>query len=222
MIDNDWLLYLQEEFKKPYYKKLYEFVKKEYSEGIVFPPSEDIFNAFSLTSLSSVKVVLLGQDPYHEEGQAHGLSFSVKPGIKIPPSLKNMYKEIYEEYGFDIPNNGYLVKWAKEGVLLLNTVLTVREGHANSHKNQGWELFTDAVIRAVNLQDRPIVYFLWGNNARSKKTLITNPRHLVLETVHPSPLSAYDGFFGCGHFKKANDFLERNNISPIDWKIENI
>ncbi|MCR4959984.1 MAG: uracil-DNA glycosylase [Lachnospiraceae bacterium] len=222
MIDNDWLPYLSEEFKKPYYKDLYNFIKEEYSTHTIYPPSEDIFNALKTTPIANIKVVILGQDPYHEPGQAHGMCFSVKPGIQTPPSLQNMYKEIREEYGYDIPNNGYLVKWAQQGVLLLNTVLTVRRGAANSHKNKGWEKFTDAVIRAVNEQDRPIVYLLWGANARSKKALVTNPKHLVLETVHPSPLSAYNGFFGCGHFKLANEYLEKNGIAPIDWKIDDI
>ena len=222
MIDNDWIIYLKDEFSKPYYKELYEFIKKEYSEHVIYPPSEDIFNALKTTPIGNVKVVILGQDPYHEPGQAHGMCFSVKPGIPTPPSLQNMYKELKEEYGYAIPNNGYLVKWAEQGVLLLNTVLTVRKGAANSHKGKGWEQFTDAVIKAVNTQDRPIVYLLWGANARSKKSLITNPKHLVLETVHPSPLSAYNGFFGCGHFKKANEYLEQNNITPIDWEIDDI
>lgn len=222
MIDNDWLPYLSEEFKKPYYKDLYNFIKEEYSTHTIYPPSEDILYALKTTPIANVKVVILGQDPYHEPGQAHGMCFSVKPGIQTPPSLQNMYKEIREEYGYDIPNNGYLVKWAEQGVLLLNTVLTVRRGAANSHKNKGWEKFTDAVIRAVNEQDRPIVYLLWGANARSKKALVTNPKHLVLETVHPSPLSAYNGFFGCGHFKLANEYLEKNGIAPIDWKIDDI
>ena len=222
MIDNSWLPVLKEEFSKPYYKKLYEFVKEEYSNYIVYPPSEDIFNALTYTPFENVKVVLLGQDPYHEPGQAHGLSFSVKPGVKIPPSLMNMYKELNDELGLYIPNNGYLKKWADQGVLMMNTVLTVRQGLANSHKNKGWEQLTDAVIKAVNEIDRPVVYFLWGGNARAKKSLITNPKHLVLETVHPSPLSAYNGFFGCGHFKMANEFLEKNGIDLIDWQIENI
>lgn len=222
MIDNSWLPVLKEEFSKPYYKKLYEFVKEEYSNYIVYPPSEDIFNALTYTPFENVKVVLLGQDPYHEPGQAHGLSFSVKPGVKIPPSLLNMYKELNDELGLYIPNNGYLKKWADQGVLMMNTVLTVRQGLANSHKNKGWEQLTDAVIKAVNEIDRPVVYFLWGGNARAKKSLITNPKHLVLETVHPSPLSAYNGFFGCGHFKMANEFLEKNGIDLIDWQIENI
>ncbi len=219
MIDNEWLPYLEPEFKKPYYRELYNFIKEEYSKYVIYPPSEDIFNALKYTPINKVKVVLLGQDPYHEPGQAHGLSFSVKPGVKIPPSLVNMYKELNSEYGYPIPDSGYLVKWAEQGVLLMNTVLTVRAGVANSHKNKGWENFTDAVIRAVNTQDRPIVYFLWGSNARAKKSLITNEKHLVLETVHPSPLSAYNGFFGCNHFKLCNEFLEKNGVSPIDWAI---
>lgn len=222
MIDNEWLPFLEEEFSKPYYKELYSFVKNAYSNDVIYPPSQDIFNALKHTSINDVKVVLLGQDPYHEYGQAHGMSFSVKPGVKIPPSLLNMYKELNDELGCFIPNNGYLEKWANQGVLLLNTVLTVKEGCANSHKGKGWENFTDAVIKAVNKQDRPIVYFLWGSNARAKKALITNPRHLILETVHPSPLSAYNGFFGCGHFKMANEFLTANGCEPIDWQIDNI
>lgn len=222
MIDNDWLPYLKPEFGKDYYKDLYNFIKKAYGESVVYPPSEDIFNALKYTPYSNVKVVLVGQDPYHEPGQAHGLSFSVRPGVKTPPSLLNMYKEIKAEFGYDIPNNGYLKKWADQGVLLLNTVLTVKSGIANSHKNKGWEQFTDAVIKAVNQKDSPVVYFLWGNNARAKKALIDNPKHLVLETVHPSPLSANNGFFGCGHFKMANEYLVKNGIDPIDWKIDDI
>lgn len=222
MIDNEWLSYLKPEFSKPYYKALYEFVREEYKNNVVYPPSEEIFSALEHTPIDKVKIVLLGQDPYHEKGQAHGMSFSVKPGVKTPPSLQNMYKELRDELGLYIPNNGFLEKWADQGVLLLNTSLTVRSGQANSHKGKGWEQFTDAIIKAVNLQDRPIVYFLWGSNARAKKTLITNPKHLVLETVHPSPLSAYNGFFGCGHFKMANEFFTQNGIEPIDWQIENI
>lgn len=222
MIENEWLEYLKPEFSKPYYKELFEFVKNEYATKVIYPPSGDIFSALDHTSIKDVKIVLLGQDPYHEEGQAHGMSFSVRPGIKIPPSLQNMYKELHDELGLYIPNNGYLEKWANQGVLLLNTCLTVRSGAANSHKGKGWEQFTDAIIKAVNEQDRPIVYFLWGSNARSKKALITNKKHLVLESVHPSPLSAYNGFFGCGHFKKANEFLKEHGIEPIDWQIENI
>lgn len=222
MIENEWLEYLKPEFSKPYYRELYNFVKEEYSTREIFPPSDKIFSALEHTSVKDVKVVIIGQDPYHEPGQAHGMSFSVLPGVKTPPSLQNMYKELNTELGCYIPNNGYLVKWADQGVLLLNAVLTVRSGAANSHKGKGWEQFTDAVIRAVNAQDRPVVYLLWGSNARAKKALINNPKHLVLETVHPSPLSAYNGFFGCGHFKKANEFLKENGLTPIDWQIENI
>lgn len=222
MIENEWLEYLKPEFSKPYYRELYNFVKEEYSTREIFPPSDKIFSALEHTSVKDVKVVIIGQDPYHEPGQAHGMSFSVLPGVKTPPSLQNMYKELNSELGCYIPNNGYLVKWADQGVLLLNAVLTVRSGAANSHKGKGWEQFTDAVIRAVNAQDRPVVYLLWGSNARAKKALINNPKHLVLETVHPSPLSAYNGFFGCGHFKKANEFLKENGLTPIDWQIENI
>ncbi len=222
MIENEWLSCLQAEFSKPYYRKLYEFVKKEYSEAVVFPPSDEIFAALEHTSIKDVKVVILGQDPYHEPGQAHGMSFSVKPGVKVPPSLQNIYKELNIELGCYIPNNGYLVKWADQGVLLLNACLTVRSGCANSHKGMGWEQFTDAIIEAVNEVDRPVVYMLWGSNARAKKALITNPKHLVLEAAHPSPLSAYNGFFRCGHFFKCNEFLKQHEIAPIDWQIENI
>lgn len=222
MIQNDWLTVLEDEFKKPYYQNLYEFVKQEYSTAQVFPASDDIFNAFHLTPLSQVKVVILGQDPYHNVGQAHGLCFSVKPDVDIPPSLVNIYQELHDDLGCDIPNNGYLKKWADQGVLLLNTVLTVRAHQANSHQGHGWEQFTDAVIQAVNAQDRPIVYFLWGSPARRKKSMLTNPKHLILEAPHPSPLSAYRGFFGCKHFSKANEFLKANGVDPIDWQIENI
>lgn len=222
MSTNGWLPYLEPEYAKDYYRELYDFVAKEYQEHTVFPPVKEVYSALKHTDINDVKVVILGQDPYHERGQAHGMSFSVKPGVKIPPSLQNMYKELHDELGCYIPNNGFLEKWADQGVLLLNTVLTVREGAANSHKGKGWEQFTDAIIRAVNEQDRPIVYLLWGSNARSKKALINNKKHLILESVHPSPLSAYNGFFGCGHFKKCNEFLQQNGIAPIDWQIENI
>lgn len=223
MIQNDWLDYLQDEFKKDYYKKLYTFVKSEYGKTVVYPPADDIFNAFHFTPLSRVKVLLLGQDPYHNENQAHGMSFSVLPSQpEIPPSLQNIYKELNEDCGCYIPNNGYLKKWADQGVLLLNTVLTVRAHQANSHQGQGWEKFTDAVINAVNAQDRPIVYLLWGRPAQSKIPMLTNPKHLILKAPHPSPLSAYRGFFGCKHFSQANEFLEANGVEPIDWQIENI
>lgn len=222
MITNDWLEPLSSEFRKRYYSQLYNFVKDEYSKTVVYPPAEDIFNAFHFTPLKDVKVLLLGQDPYHNEHQAHGLSFSVQPGQDIPPSLVNIYKELHDDLGCYIPNNGYLKKWADQGVLLLNTVLTVRAHQANSHQGHGWEQFTDAVIQAVNAQDRPIVYMLWGAPARRKKAMLTNPKHLILEAPHPSPLSAYRGFFGCKHFSKANEFLKASGAEPIDWQIENI
>ena len=223
MIQNDWLDAIGGEFRKPYYRDLYGFVKNEYSSQVVYPPSDDIFNAFHFTPLSKVKVLLLGQDPYHNEHQAHGLSFSVLPDQPdIPPSLQNIYKELQTDCGCYIPNNGYLKKWADQGVLLLNTVLTVRAHQANSHQGKGWEQFTDAVIRAVNEIDRPIVYFLWGRPAGSKASMLNNPKHLILKAPHPSPLSAYRGFFGCKHFSMANEFLQANGIDPIDWQIENI
>ena len=223
MIDNDWLPAIQDEFKKDYYRDLYRFVKEEYSNTVIYPPAEDIFNAFHFTPLSKVKVLLLGQDPYHNEHQAHGLSFSVLPEQKdIPPSLQNIYKELHDDCGCYIPNNGYLKKWADQGVLLLNTVLTGRAHQANSHPGHGWEQFTDAVIHAVNAQDRPVVYMLWGRPAQSKIPMLTNPKHLILKAPHPSPLSAYRGFFGCKHFSQANAFLEEHGIEPIDWQIENI
>lgn len=223
MIDNDWLPCIKQEFAKPYYKELYTFVKHEYDTRIIYPPAEDIFNAFHFTPLSKVKVMILGQDPYHNENQAHGLSFSVLLTQKdIPPSLVNIYQELHDDLGCYIPNNGYLKKWADQGVLLLNTVLTVRAHQANSHQGKGWEQFTDAVIEAVNAQDRPIVYLLWGRPAQSKIPMLTNSKHLILKAPHPSPLSAYRGFFGCRHFSQANAFLEKNGIEPIDWQIENI
>ena len=222
-IDNDWLEAVMPEFKKEYYKELYKFVRQEYATTTVYPPADDIFNAFHFTPLADVKVLILGQDPYHNVNQAHGLSFSVKPEQKeIPPSLQNIYKELHDDLGCYIPNNGYLKKWADQGVLLLNTVLTVRAHQANSHRNHGWEKFTDAVIQAVNAQDRPIVYLLWGSPAASKVPMLNNPKHLVLTAPHPSPLSAYRGFFGCRHFSRCNDFLSANGVEPIDWQIENI
>ena len=221
-ITNDWLEPLETEFRKPYYKTLYTFVKNEYSTHVVYPPSEDIFNAFHFTPLSQVKVVILGQDPYHEQGQAHGLCFSVKPDVDIPPSLVNIYKELHDDLGCYIPNNGYLEKWAKQGVLMLNTVLTVRAHAANSHKNMGWEEFTNAAIEILNRQDRPIVYILWGKPAQNKKVMLNNPKHLILEAPHPSPLSSYRGFFGSKPFSKTNEFLKANGLNPIDWQIENL
>ena len=218
-ISNDWAEKISVEYKKPYYRELFNFIRDEYSNVVVYPPSEDIFNAMHLTPLSKVKCVILGQDPYHEPGQAHGLCFSVKPDVKIPPSLENIYKELHDDIGFSIPNHGYLEEWAKQGVLLLNTVLTVRAHRAFSHRGKGWEQFTDAIIRTVNEVERPIVFLLWGKPAQEKKALLNNPKHLILEAPHPSPLSAYRGFFGCRHFSKANDFLMQNGETPIDWTL---
>ncbi len=221
-ITNDWAQPLAAEFRKPYYKDLYTKVLDEYHTRKIFPDADDIFNAFHLTPLADVKVVILGQDPYHNDGQAHGLCFSVKPDVEIPPSLENIYRELHDDLGCKIPNNGYLVKWAEQGVLLLNTVLTVRAHQANSHRGIGWEQFTDAVIRAVDQQDRPIVFLLWGRPAQEKQSMLTNPDHLILTAPHPSPLSAYRGFFGCKHFSRTNEFLTAHGIDPIDWQIEDV
>lgn len=219
-ISNDWLEPLSSEFKKEYYKNLHKKVVEEYNSVLVFPPADDLFNAFHFTPLSEVKAVILGQDPYHGDGQAHGLCFSVKKGVDIPPSLVNIYNELHEDLGCQIPNHGCLEKWAKQGVLLLNTVLTVRAHQALSHRGIGWEQFTDAAIKVLNEQDRPIVFILWGKPAQEKKKMLDNPKHLVLTAPHPSPLSAYRGFFGSKPFSKTNEFLEKNGIDPIDWEIE--
>ena len=221
-IQNDWLDALQGEFRQPYYKKLFQTVNEEYRTRRIFPPADDIFNAFHLTPLRDVKVVILGQDPYHGEGQAHGLCFSVRPGVEIPPSLVNIYQELHDDLGCTIPNHGCLVKWAQQGVLLLNTVLTVRAHQANSHKEIGWEKFTDAAIRKVSEQDRPIVFILWGRPAQAKKSMLHNPKHLILEAPHPSPLSAYRGFFGSRPFSQANRFLKAQGSEPVDWQIDPI
>ncbi len=222
MITNDWLGPLSPEFKKNYYKQLYDKVMYEYNHYLVFPRPEELFRAFELTPFGSVKVVILGQDPYHGDGQAEGLCFSVKPGVDTPPSLINIYKELSLELGLKIPDNGCLVPWAKQGVLLLNTVLTVRAHQAFSHRGIGWEQFTDAAISALNGLDRPIVFMLWGKPAGQKAAMLSNPNHLVLKAAHPSPLSASRGFFGCGHFLKCNEFLAKNGIEPINWQIPDI
>lgn len=222
LITTDWKYLLEEEFKKDYFMNLLHFLDKEYTTSTIFPKRENIFTALNLTPYSKVKVVILGQDPYHGPNQSHGLSFSVNPGVKIPPSLRNMFKELNSDIGCFIPNNGYLKKWADQGVLLLNTVLTVRSGEANSHKNKGWELFTDEIITLLNKKDEPIVFILWGNPSIKKSSLITNTNHLILTSVHPSPLSASRGFFGSKPFSKANNFLESMNYPIIDWQIENI
>ena len=219
MIDfnNDWNNVLGHEFSKEYYLTLRNFLKKEYSSRSVFPEMNDIFNALRLTSYSDTKVVILGQDPYHGKGQAHGLAFSVKDGVALPPSLKNIYKEIFEETGNAPPESGNLTRWAKQGVLLLNACLTVREGEANSHRGLGWEIFTDTVIAKLNEREKPVIFLLWGRNAREKEALITNPQHKVFSSAHPSPLSAYNGFFGCGHFNAANRELVLSGEMPIIW-----
>lgn len=222
ILKNDWKNYLNSEFQKDYYIKLKEFLANEYNSKVIYPNRHDVFNALNFTSYEKVKVVILGQDPYHGPNQAHGLSFSVNPGIKTPPSLVNIYKELHTDLGCSIPNNGYLKKWADQGVLLLNTVLTVRAGEANSHKGIGWENFTTTIIELLNKKDTPIVFILWGNNAISKAKLITNPKHLIIKSVHPSPLSASRGFFGSKPFSKTNEFLISTNQKPIDWQIENI
>lgn len=221
-ISNDWAIHLKPEYSKPYYKELYLKINEEYQTQKIFPPAEEIFNAFHMTPLSKVKAVILGQDPYHNDGQAHGLSFSVKPPVVPPPSLVNIYKELEDDLGCKIPNHGYLTKWADEGVLLLNTVLTVRAHQANSHRGIGWEEFTDAAIRILNEQDRPIVFILWGRPAQMKERMLTNPKHLILKAPHPSPLSAYRGFFGSKPFSQTNAFLQANGVEPIDWQLEDL
>ncbi len=221
-IGNSWDEKLKGEFDKPYYMKLRQFLISEYKTRNIFPDMNNIFNALKYTSYEDVKVVILGQDPYHGAGQAHGLSFSVQPGVRIPPSLLNMYKELKNDLECYIPNNGYLVPWTKQGVLLLNAVLTVREGEANSHKNKGWESFTDRIITLLNEREKPIVFLLWGNNAKEKMKFITNPNHCILTSVHPSPLSATRGFMGCKHFSKTNDILKSFGQKEIDWQIPNI
>ncbi len=221
-LGNDWDRVIGGEFEKDYYLKLREFLKKEYSLGEVYPNMYDMFSALKVTSFEDTKVVIIGQDPYHEPGQAHGMAFSVKPGVPVPPSLMNMYKELNKSLGCFIPNNGFLMPWAKQGVLLLNAVLTVRRGQADSHKGKGWEQFTDSIIEALNRRRDPVVFLLWGNNARKKADFIDRSRHFVFEAPHPSPLSASRGFFGCNHFAKANEALISILKSPIDWQIPNI
>lgn len=221
-IGNDWDEILKGEFEKPYYLKLREFLKEEYNNNVIYPDMHDIFNALKYTSYKDTKVLILGQDPYHGENQAHGLAFSVKPGVKTPPSLLNMYKELNSEFGCFIPNNGYLVPWTKQGVLLLNTALTVRAHEANSHKGKGWEIFTDHIIETLNLREDPVIFILWGNNARSKKKLIDANKHYIIESAHPSPLSASRGFFGSKPFSKVDDILTKLGKAPIDWQIQNI
>ncbi|YAR62673.1 uracil-DNA glycosylase [Bacillus cytotoxicus] len=222
ILKNDWEPILGPEFEKPYYQNLRQFLKEEYSMRVIYPNANDIFNALHYTSYEDTKVVILGQDPYHGPNQAHGLSFSVQPGVRVPPSLQNMYKELKADIGCEIPNHGYLVKWAEQGVLLLNTVLTVRQGEANSHKGKGWEQFTDRVIELLNEREKPVIFILWGRHAQAKKKRITNPNHYIIESVHPSPLSASRGFFGDKPFSKVNRFLSSIGEKEIDWQIPNL
>jgi uracil-DNA glycosylase len=220
--DNSWDGLLKEEFAKPYYQKLRVFLMEEYAHHTVYPNMYDLFSALKVTSYEAVKVVILGQDPYHGEGQAHGMAFSVKPGVPVPPSLQNMYQELHATLGCKIPNNGYLLKWARQGVFLLNTVLTVRRGQPQSHQGKGWETFTDHVISLLNQRTDPVIFLLWGAPAKKKAALITAPQHKILTAAHPSPLSAYNGFFGCDHFRKANQYLKAMQKTPIDFQIEDI
>jgi uracil-DNA glycosylase len=222
LLDNDWQDLLTEEFDKEYYQNLRLFLVNEYENNTVYPNMHDIFNALKFTAYKDVKVVILGQDPYHGPNQAYGLAFSVQKGVKTPPSLINIYKELHDDLGCNIPNNGYLKSWADQGVLLLNTVLTVRAHEANSHRNMGWEIFTNRIISLLNERQEPIVFILWGSPAIAKKKLITNRNHYIITAPHPSPLSAYRGFFGSKPFSKTNDFLKSINIKPINWQIENI
>lgn len=222
ILKSDWTSYLEEEFQKPYYLQLRQFLIEEYKTKTIYPEKNDIFNALHYTPYRETKVVILGQDPYHGPGQAHGLSFSVKPGINPPPSLQNIFKELREDMGCFMPNNGYLLKWAQQGVLMLNTVLTVRAGQANSHKGMGWEIFTDRVISILNEREKPIVFILWGKNAQEKKDLINSSKHYIIESAHPSPFAANKGFFGSKPFSRINKFLSEQGDKEIDWQIENI
>ncbi|SEN07403.1 uracil-DNA glycosylase [Lihuaxuella thermophila] len=222
ILKNDWAHYLDDEFNKPYYLKLRQFLLEEYSTKTIYPDKWEIYSALHLTPYSDTKVVIIGQDPYHGPGQAHGLSFSVKPGIKPPPSLQNIFKELQDDLGCYIPNNGYLKKWAEQGVLMLNNVLTVRAGQPNSHRGKGWEEFTSQVIRTLNERERPVVFILWGRNAQEKKALITHDHHFIIESAHPSPFAANRGFFGSRPFSRTNEFLQKIGIEPVDWQIPNI
>ena len=222
MIGNDWDEILKDEMNKDYFKELINFVNNEYKTKTIYPKKCDIFNAFRFTSYKDVKVVILGQDPYHGEGEAHGMCFSVNPGVKVPPSLQNIFKELHRDLGCKIPNNGYLLKWARQGVLMLNSVLTVQKDKPASHQGKGWEIFTDRIIEEINNKNTPVVFLLWGNFAKQKASLITNEKHLVLTSSHPSPFSVRYGFDGCSHFSKTNKFLIQNNMTPIDWQIDDI
>lgn len=220
MIGNDWDLLLKDEYNKEYFRELEKFVLKEYNSKIIYPKINEVYNAFRYTSFDDIKVVIIGQDPYHGENQAEGLCFSVKKGVQKPPSLVNIFKELHDDLGYEIPHNGSLVSWTKQGVLLLNAVLTVEKDKAASHKGKGWEIFTDQVIKLINKKETPVVFILWGSYARSKKELITNKKHFIIESAHPSPLSAHNGFFGSKPFSKANHFLTEHGLKPIDWEIK--
>ena len=222
MIHNEWYPWLKEEWDQPYFRQLSAFLKVQYANKEIYPPRTQVFSAFEVCDLPDIRVVILGQDPYHEPHQAHGMCFSVNPGIEIPPSLQNIYAELKTDCGCYIPNNGYLLPWAKQGVFLLNTVMTVERGRANSHQGRGWETFTDHVIQKINEKEDPVAFLLWGRNARSKIPMIDESKHLVLEAAHPSPLSAYRGFFGCRHFSRANAFLKSHGKEPVNWQIENL
>jgi len=220
MFENGWSEFLKNEFEQPYFKKLSLFLRSEYETKRIFPPKPEVFSAFENVDVSNVKVVILGQDPYHQPNQAHGMAFSVKKGVKVPPSLVNIYKEINSDVGLEIPKHGYLMGWASQGVMMLNTVLTVECSKAFSHRNQGWETFTDNVLKKLNTLNQPIVFLLWGKPAQEKEKFLNNHNHLILKAAHPSPLSAHNGFFGCNHFSKCNNFLIKNNQTPIDWRIK--
>ena len=222
MIHNEWYNWLQEEFKAPYFRQLAAFIHEEYERKTVYPPKQQVFSAFENTDLPDIKAVILGQDPYHQRGQAHGMCFSVNPGVRIPPSLNNMFLELNSDLGCKMPDNGYLMPWAKQGVFLLNTILTVEDSRPLAHAGKGWETFTDHAIEMVNRKEEPVVFLLWGRNARNKASRIDRSRHLVLEAAHPSPLSAYNGFFGCRHFSKANDFLVKHGRTAINWQIPDL
>ena len=222
MIHNTWWPFLQEEWKQPYFQQLSAFLHEAYATKTIFPPKAKVFSAFEVCDYPDVKVVILGQDPYHEVNQAHGMCFSVNPGVKVPPSLQNIFKELHRDLGCKIPNNGYLLKWARQGVLMLNSVLTVQKDKPASHQGKGWEIFTDRIIEEINNKNTPVVFLLWGNFAKQKASLITNEKHLVLTSSHPSPFSVRYGFDGCSHFSKTNKFLIQNNMTPIDWQIDDI
>ncbi|MCR5795703.1 MAG: uracil-DNA glycosylase [Solobacterium sp.] len=222
MKKNNWTPWLKNEFEQPYFKQLAAFIHEEYETKRIYPPKVQVFSAFENTDINDIKVVILGQDPYHQPHQAHGMCFSVNPGIRIPPSLLNIYKEIQNEYGYPMPDNGYLMPWAVQGVFLLNTVLTVQDSRPRSHAGKGWEVFTDHAVARINAKPDPVVFMLWGRDARNKAQMLDKTKHLVLEAPHPSPLSANSGFFGCGHFRKANEFLMGNGKEPVNWQIPNL